>query len=230
MYCKRKIIMINLKCNKKIGKRVKEKMKNSKGFTLIELLAVITIMGILMLVAIPAVSRTIENSRRDTFMNTAKSYVNAVKNAAAADEIKCGTEMLSAKGTGYYSITFNSLNDSGKDLMEQGGKSSWGNSEVKGVIIIQKKVENNRNTYKYSVAMIDAQGRGIGTFKNNKVATKMISEEALSRADVKTADGDNRKTAYGTAADELPAPTKADTKIDAAAITTDVVGGCQIVM
>ena len=36
---------------------------NSKGFTLIELLAVITIMGILMLVAIPAVSRTIEKRR-----------------------------------------------------------------------------------------------------------------------------------------------------------------------
>ena len=58
---------------------------NSKGFTLIELLAVITIMGILMLVAIPAVSRTIENSRRDTFMNTAKSYASAIQNSVASD-------------------------------------------------------------------------------------------------------------------------------------------------
>ncbi|MCI8459773.1 MAG: prepilin-type N-terminal cleavage/methylation domain-containing protein, partial [Bacilli bacterium] len=32
---------------------------NEKGFTLIELLAVITIMGILMMVAIPAVTRII---------------------------------------------------------------------------------------------------------------------------------------------------------------------------
>ena len=47
------------------------KKMNSKGFTLIELLAVITIMGILMMVAIPSVSRTIEYSRRDTFANIA---------------------------------------------------------------------------------------------------------------------------------------------------------------
>ena len=51
---------------------------NKKGFTLIELLAVIVIMGILMMIAIPAVSRTIENSRKEAFVNVAKNYLKAI--------------------------------------------------------------------------------------------------------------------------------------------------------
>ena len=58
-----------------------KKNLKSAGFTLIELLAVITIMGILMMVAIPSVSRTIENSRRDAFADLAKQYINTVRNA-----------------------------------------------------------------------------------------------------------------------------------------------------
>ena len=68
-----------------------KKKTNSKGFTLIELLAVITIMGILMMVAIPSVSRTIENSRRDTFADVAKSYINTIRSSVLADELECGT-------------------------------------------------------------------------------------------------------------------------------------------
>lgn len=171
------------------------KKLNRKGFTLIELLAVITIMGILMLVAIPAVSRTIENSRRDTFMDTAKSYMNAIKNAVAADElyyVPTGTtdsSPISAAPAGYYYYGFDSSNNTGTDLMEQGGRSSWGNAHVKGYVAIHKTVTEGtegRTKYEYAVRMIDAAKRGI---------TALTPENQLKRSSVKTTSGVDGVTA-----------------------------------
>lgn len=130
------------------------KKLNTKGFTLIELLAVITIMGILMMVAIPTVSRTIENSRKDTFIDTMKSYVNGAKNMWAADNLRCNassesgeaatkTYLSSAVPTGTYYINVDSANiDSHPVLLEQGGKSSWGSRDVKGWIKIKVEDKN----------------------------------------------------------------------------------------
>ncbi len=179
-------------------------MKNSKGFTLIELLAVITIMGILMLVAIPAVSRTIENSRRDTFMNQAKQYVETVRNAVIADELKCeqGGKNVNVSattaGTFYYVIATDKvyqadgtteesyIKQQTVDLMESGGKSSWGNNDVRGVVS-WTKVANTGTTngfrIDYSIMMVDAGNHGIDT------TTK---EEDLTRSTVLTKVGDSK--------------------------------------
>lgn len=51
---------------------------NKKGFTLIELLAVIIILGVLLLIAVPAVSRYIDESRKDTYASSVKSIIGAV--------------------------------------------------------------------------------------------------------------------------------------------------------
>ena len=54
------------------------KRLNKKGFTLIELLAVIIILGILMIIAIPSVTSYIQNSRKSAYVDTAVAYADAV--------------------------------------------------------------------------------------------------------------------------------------------------------
>ena len=154
------------------------KKLNGKGFTLIELLAVITIMGILMLVAIPAVSRTIENSRRDTFADVAKEYVNTVRNAVLADELKCGDESVGATGDGTYYFKIDSNEQNTKDIMESGGLSSWSNARVAGFVQWVKtttaattSAEQKVKTT-YSVYLVDAGKHGIALIQITEAATK----------------------------------------------------------
>lgn len=176
------------------------KKLNAKGFTLIELLAVITIMGILMMVAIPTVSRTIENSRKDTFIDTMKSYINGAKNMWAADNLKCkaatgtGDFLSSAVPTGTYYINVDSSDiDSHPVLLEQGGKSSWGSREIKGYIkvVVEDKTlgssEITRAITYYPVLTDGIHGVNItpGTTSTEAAAAALTAGEKLDRGKIK---------------------------------------------
>ena len=186
------------------------KKLNSKGFTLIELLAVITIMGILMMVAIPSVSRTIENSRRDTFADVAKTYVNTVRNAVLADELECnvgtgGTEdwkNVASMPIGTYAFLIDTGMDGAdaavksqtEDLMESGGKSSWGNANVKGYVLWVKETKSTTGGDKtiktsYFVHLVDDGQHGFAktaeaSVKRNAVLTSAQTYSAPA-SDVK---------------------------------------------
>ena len=155
---------------------------NSKGFTLVELLAVIVIMGILMMVAIPSVSRTIENSRKDTFVDIAKSYANAVKTLWTADGLTCGTAntVSSAVDDGNYYVQIDTSKANNYPvLVDQGGKSSWGNRNVKGYVRVNISTSGERRVTKFYVALHDGTHGIIDTVASG------IQSDALVRGNVK---------------------------------------------
>ena len=84
---KKKVINKKTKTTKKTTKRKTNEKKKLKGFTLIELLAVIIILGILMIIAIPSVTKYISSSRDDAYITSAKEIVAGARNLVNTGEL-----------------------------------------------------------------------------------------------------------------------------------------------
>ena len=99
---KKKVNKTSKKTTKVVAKKNKTKTtskstKKKKGFTLIELLAVIIILGILMIIAIPSVTRYINDSRKSAYIDTAKEIVGGTRNI-----VNEGNLGMYDTGTTYY--------------------------------------------------------------------------------------------------------------------------------
>ena len=141
-----------------------KRIKNKKGFTLIELLAAVVILGILMLVAIPRVSKYIDNSRKDAFVDIAKAYIQDARYKVLNGEYTC---------TSGQTIAFADLN------VEKGTKSPYSGKDIlrnKSYV----KVNESNGVYTYEVLMQDSGGNGW---------TESTAESALSRSSVTLGTG-----------------------------------------
>lgn len=147
---------------------------NRKGFTLIELLAVVVIMGILMGVAIPAVSKVVEKSRKDAFVDTAKKYGEGLKRLWISDSLDCNGGFTSSldgytnsrTGTSYFYVPISSKNAGEKigfggnlvkipRLLESGGKSAWGDNDVTGYGVVELIGRGSTLKVKYYILLVD---------------------------------------------------------------------------
>ena len=149
-------------------------MRNKKGFTLIELLAVIVILGVLLAIAIPSVTKYINNSKKDTYIQTAKQYIEAVRYNIVSNIYQYPVNTNQATLVKFSTILPN---------LEKGGKtSSYGgtfNPDNSFVLIVNTSTSENPK-YEYYVTALDSKGYGIGTIENNAGKAELIEYNALT--------------------------------------------------
>ena len=121
---------------------------NKKGFTLIELLAVIIILGILMIIAIPSVTKYINDSRKSSYIDTAKELVGAARNLVNEGSL----EMYDTDATYYIDISCLKTENGGKAV------SPYGDFVKDKAYVV---VTFDGKGYDYYWTSIDDSGQGV---------------------------------------------------------------------
>lgn len=114
------------------------------GFTLIELLAVIIILGVLMIVAVPSVTKQIESSRKSSYVAVAKGIIGGARLA-----VNGGSLDITDKDTTYYI-------ESDYIKTENAQKTPYGDL-VKSYIIVT--CDDYGHTYYFTG--VDESGKGV---------------------------------------------------------------------
>ena len=154
------------------------KRLNKKGFTLIELLAVIVILGVLLAIAIPSVSKYISTSKKSTYVSNAQSYVEAVRNESMINEyqfpVNAGDAIV---------ITFSRLVNS----LDKGGKTSPYGGEFdlqNSFVAILNAGTAEYPKYEYYIFAVDVDGYGIGKMINDVATPSTVAYDELGSSNI----------------------------------------------
>lgn len=153
-----------------------KKNKKKNGFTLIEILAVIVILGVVMLIAVPSVSEYILNSRKETYVSTISGYVEGVKYKINNFEYS-----FSRKDTTYYVHIDNVP-------LDKGGDSPFGDWVDAYVVVIF-----NGSEHIYYWTSVDTSGYKIPLTKADEISVDSIITDGEKTIEVGSSIGKRDK-------------------------------------
>ncbi len=148
---------------------------NKRGFTLIELLAVIIILGIIMMIAIPNVVGMIDRNRRNTIVEDAKKMINQ-----AEYTLRKNTDIEYPSEGKAIILTLQFLNTA--DISETPYDTKY--SPERSFVAIVNSTENGITEYKYYVHLIACSdlecSKTDSDSVNKRRGINLINEEALN--------------------------------------------------
>ena len=134
--------------------------RRNKGFTLIELLAVIVILGLLMAIAIPSVTKYITQSRKKTVSTTIDNYMSALTNQVN------DMEYTFTGANTIYAVPIECI------ALERGGTNPFGewhqaSNSYWAYVLVQ--YDDNTSSYTYGFTFKDSAGYGLYPTSSEKL-------------------------------------------------------------
>ena len=145
--------------------------KKKNGFTLIELLAVIIILGILMIIAIPSVTTYIQNSRKSAYIDTAKEIISGARTF-----VNQGKVPMYDTNVTYY-VNYKCINT------ENASKSPYGEFVDGETFVV---VTYNGSGFNYYWVSRDETGQGIKTLTLLNDLDEEDIETNIASGEIKT--------------------------------------------
>ena len=142
-------------------------MRDKKGFTLIELLAVIIILGVLMLIAIPSVTEYISSSRKSGYINTAREIISGAVALVNEGELE-----IFDVDTTYY-INSKCINT------ENSQRTPYGEFDKAYVVVTY-----NGFGYNYYWASVDVTGHGVKNITPENELDESLIESGIKAFDI----------------------------------------------
>lgn len=149
---------------------------NKKGFTLVELLGVIVILGIVLTIAIPAVSNYIDKSKREAFSDILHQYVDSVRKNLVSEEY---VAPIDANDVLIVSLDLIPL-DKGKK--QSSFNSDWVKS--KSYVAVINMGSGDNPDYEYFVAGQDMDNHAIPLYRINDVSRTEVISNAKNKMEV----------------------------------------------